>query len=158
DVSVGLGDFIDGYKGRVTLYTQNLGAGYSAPGLDALTQSRYSGGAFKLPVGERLNLSGKVDRRSQDLGLETRQEELDIGYLLTKKWTLSTGVREDERTDNSPVVPSTQEQGKRTDAVAQLAYDSLASWRAYTFVQDTVSKSGDREDNGRVGLGGSYRL
>jgi len=158
DLSVGLGDFIDGYKGRVTLYTQNLGAGYSAPGLDALTRSQYSGGTFKLPVGERLSLNGKVDRRSQDLGLETRQEELDIGYALTKKWTLSTGIREDERTDNSPVVALTQEQGKRTDAVAQLAYDSLASWRAYTFVQDTVSRSGDREDNGRVGLGGSYRL
>src|SRR5439155_645417 len=30
--------------------------------------------------------------------------------------------------------------------------------RAYTFIQDTVSKSGDRDDNGRAGVGGSYRV
>src|SRR5262249_11961925 len=68
------------------------------------------------------------------------------------------GARMDERKDDSPVVPLTQEQGKRTDAVAQLTYDSLASWRAYVFGQGTVDKSGDRESNDRGGVGGSYRL
>ena len=33
DVSLGLGDFMDRARGRVTLYTQSLDAGYSAPGL-----------------------------------------------------------------------------------------------------------------------------
>src|SRR5262249_15795961 len=155
DVSLGLGELISGNKGRLTVYTQNLDAGYSAPGLDTLTDTRYYGGTFKLPVGERLDLSAKADRRAQDLGLETHAEELDIGYKLTKHWTVSTGARMDERKDDSPIVPLTQEQGKRTDAVAQLAYDSLTSWRAYVFGQDTVEKSGDREDNNRGGVGGS---
>jgi hypothetical protein len=60
------------------------------------------------------------------------------------------------RTDNSPVVPLTQEQGERTDAVVQVTYDPSAMWRAYGFVQDTLSSDGDREDNGRIGAGGSY--
>jgi lipopolysaccharide assembly outer membrane protein LptD (OstA) len=158
DVSLGFGDLIAGSKGRLTMYTQNLDAGYSAPGLETLTDTRYYGGTFKLPIGERLDLNAKVDRKAQDLGLETKAEELDVGYKLTKQWTVSTGVRLDERNDTSSVVPLTQEQGKRTDAVAQVAYDSLASWRAYLFGQDTVEKTGDREDNGRVGVGGSYRL
>jgi hypothetical protein len=42
--------------------------------------------------------------------------------------------------------------------VVQVAFDPGASWRAYGFVQDTVAASGDREDNGRIGAGGSYRL
>jgi hypothetical protein len=52
----------------------------------------------------------------------------------------------------------TQEEGQRTDAVVQLAFDSLEKWRAYGFLQETVAKSGNREDNGRFGVGGAYRL
>ena len=36
-------------------------------------------------------------------------------------------------------------------------FDHGASWRAYGLVQDTVASSGGREDNGRIGAGGSYR-
>jgi hypothetical protein len=83
---------------------------------------------------------------------------LDFGYKLTERWKVSTGVRNDLRNDRSPVVPLTQEQGRRTDAAAQVMFDPGAAWRAYGFVQDTVAASGGRESNGRVGAGGSYRL
>src|SRR5207248_9124681 len=32
-----------------------------------------------------------------------------------------------------------------------------ALWRAYGFAQNTIASSGGRDDNGRVGAGGSYR-
>jgi len=158
DVSVGLGDFLSGNKGRLTYYTQHLDAGYSAPGLDSLTATEYYGGTFKLPIGDSWSLNAKVDKKAQERGLETTAEELDVAYKLSKHWSVSTGVRRDDREDKSPVMPLTQQQGERTDVVAQLGYDSLAKWRAYSFVQDTVSKSGDRDDNGRAGVGGSYRV
>jgi len=158
DVSVGLGDFLSGYKGRMTYYTQRLDAGYSAPGFDTLTPTDYSGGTLTLPIGDRWSVNAKADRKAQEQGLTTTAEELDLAYKVNKNWSVSTGVRQDNREDNSPVVPATQQQGERTDVVAQLAYDSLARWRAYTFAQDTVSKSGEREDNGRAGVGGSYRV
>ena len=53
---------------------------------------------------------------------------------------------------------TTQEQGERTDAVAQVKFSPSDSWSAYGFVQDTVAASGGRHDNNRFGLGGSYRL
>jgi len=158
DLSVGFDDFFSGSKARVTMYTQTLDAGYSAPGLATLTDRQQYGGTLRLPLGERLQLSAKADKRTQDLGLETTAEELDVGFQMSRRWSLSTGVRNDKRTDNSPIVPLTQQQGERTDAVMQLGYDSLKSWRAYTFAQDTVSKTEDREDNGRIGVGGSYQL
>jgi hypothetical protein len=71
---------------------------------------------------------------------------------------VSAGYRRDERTDRSPLVPLTQEQGERADAVVQVGYDSKADWSTYVFVQDTVSTTGDRPENGRVGAGGSYRF
>jgi hypothetical protein len=33
-----------------------------------------------------------------------------------------------------------------------------ATWRAYGFAQGTIARSGGREDNGRVGAGGSYQV
>ncbi|HVN46544.1 MAG TPA: OmpA family protein [Steroidobacteraceae bacterium] len=158
DVSLGLGDILAGTKGRMTYYTQHLDAGYSAPGFDTLTPTDYSGGTLTLPMGDRWSVNAKADRKAQEEGLTTTAAELDLAYKLSKHWSVSSGVRRDDREDNSPLVPATQQQGERTDVVAQLGYDSLARWRAYTFAQDTVSKSGDREDNGRGGVGGSYRV
>jgi hypothetical protein len=55
-------------------------------------------------------------------------------------------------------VPLTQQQGKRTDAVVQVGYDSKGRWSTYGFVQDTMSVDGDREENARIGTGGSFRI
>jgi hypothetical protein len=68
------------------------------------------------------------------------------------------GHRLDERTDSSVIVPLTQEQGERADAVLQVGYDSLSTWKAYLFAQDTLEVTGDRRENSRAGVGGSYRL
>lgn len=158
DASLGFGDVIDGGKGRLTLYMQNLEAGYSAPGLVAPTDTDQSGGALQLPVTDRLSVNAKMDTRLRDQGLETNAAELDLGYQLTERWNVSTGMRRDERIDRSPVVPLTQVQGERTDVAARATYDSKARWVAYGFAQDTVDKTGNREDNGRVGAGGSFRV
>jgi hypothetical protein len=146
------------HVGRLSFYTQNLDAGYSAPGQAAIKDTRFYGGTFKMPVTSQLSLTAKGDQRIEDQGLETRAIELNVGYKLTERWSVSTGVRNDFRKDRSPVVPLTQEQGERTDAVAQLMFTPGASWRAYGFGQKTVASRGGRPDNGRVGVGGSYRL
>ena len=159
DVSVGLGDFFTGRGGgRVTLYTQSLDAGYSAPGEATLKDTMQYGGTFKIPVTSSLSFAAKGDQRIEDQGLETRAVELDMVYRFTERWSLSTGVRDDYRKDNSLIVPLTQEQGERTDAVAQVKFDASSVWSAYGFVQQTVAASGGLPDNGRIGAGGSYRL
>jgi flagellar motor protein MotB len=158
DVSVGLGDVFKGRDGLFTFYKQNLGAGYSAPGQATLKDTEQYGGTFRVPVTNRLSLAAKGDQRIEVQGLETRAIELDMAYKLTERWKVSTGVRNDLRNDRSPVVPLTQEQGRRTDAVAQVMFDPGAAWRAYGFLQDTVAASGGREGNGRIGAGGSYRV
>src|SRR5689334_23448834 len=111
-----------------------------------------------MPVTSSLSFTAKGDQKIENQGLETRAVELDVAYKLTEKWTVSTGVRNDLREDHSPVVPVTQIQGERTDAVAQVKFDSSASWSAYGFGQGTVAASGGREDNDRIGVGGSYHL
>ena len=158
DTSIGFKDFFDGAGGRLTLYTQNLEAGYSAPGLLTATNTEQYGGTLQTPITDRMSLKAKADRTARDLGLETSAGEIDLSYQLTDHWALSTGARHDMREDHSPIVPLTQIEGSRTDAAVRATYDSKANWSAYGFVQDTVAKSGNRDDNGRVGTGGSYRV
>src|SRR5882724_4589033 len=158
DLSVGLRDFFKGHDGRFTFYKQSLDAGYSAPGQATIKDTEQYGGTFRMPVTSSLSLAAKGDQKIENQGLETRAVELDVAYKLTEKWSVSTGVRNDLRKDHSPVVPLTQIQGERTDAVAQVKFDSSASWSAYGFGQHTVAASGGREDNDRIGVGGSYRL
>lgn len=158
DASIGLTDIIKKGRGQVTFYHQNLEAGYSAPGLSTDRDLTQYGGSANLPLTNRLGARLKIDRSEQRDGLETEAAEMNIDYRIGTHWTVSSGARRDSRTDNSVVVPETQEEGDRTDATARLHYDSLKHWTAYGFVQETLETSGNRDDNGRVGIGGSLRM
>jgi hypothetical protein len=158
DLSVGIGDFLKGREGVFTFYKQSISAGYSAPGQLTLKDTEQYGGTLRMPVTNRLSLSAKGDQRIEEQGLLSRAVELDVVYKLTEKLGVSTGVRNDLRNDRSPVVPLTQKQGERTDAVAQITFVPGSTWRTYGFIQDTVATRGGREGNRRVGAGGSYRL
>src|SRR6185295_3364936 len=116
DLSVGLNDLFDNAKGRVTLYSQDLEAGYAAPGLATPSELRNYGGTFRMPVTSKLAMRVKADRRVQEQGLTASAQELDVEY------------------------------------------NSKARWSAYGCVQDTLDVTGNREENGRVGTGGSYRI
>lgn len=158
DTSLGLTDVLPGVKGRVTLYIQTLDAGYSAPGLLTTTDTQQQGATLSLPVTDLVGVKAKADKTARVMGLNTSASELDVDYQVTQHWLLGTGIRQDSRQDDSPVVPLTQVQGDRTDAVLRLTYDSKARWTAYGFKQDTMSTSGNREDNNRLGTGGAYRV
>src|SRR5690606_18534053 len=100
----------------------------------------------------------EADNRIREQGLRTNARELDVSYRINANWDVSTGVRRDERLDSSAIVPLTQQQGERTDAIVQVGYDSKSRFSAYGFVQETTSLDGNREENGRLGMGGEYRL
>jgi len=158
DLSVAFGDVFPGVPGRLTVYQQSLGAGYSAPGMGSLTDLDNVGGTFQAHFFERFDVRAKADKKEQDQGLFSDTQELNLGYQITDRWNISTGARKDEREYTGPLVPLNREQGERTDGVLQLGYDSGATWRAYTFAQNTLSKSEERPDNNRYGVGGSYRM
>jgi flagellar motor protein MotB len=158
DVSFRFGDYVDFTDARMTLYVQDIEAGFSAPGLNALTDTQNYGGTLSVPVGDYLSFGAKVDNRTQLLGVETRAQEYNVGYRINENWDLSVGYRKDERRDRSVIVPLTQEEGERADAVVQVGYDSKDTWNVYAFVQDTMSVTGNRQENSRTGFGGTYRV
>jgi hypothetical protein len=156
--AVELSDVHDGLRGQVRAYTQNREAGYAAPGQLTNTDVTQSGISADVPVGERWQVQGKLDERDQKEALSTSATEVDARYRLNEHWRLSSGLRADEREDNSPIVPLTQVEGKRTDLAVEAAYDSLADWSVYGFVQNTVEATDTRPENNRAGAGGNYQI
>ncbi len=158
DASLGLADLGKDWRGRITLYSQFLEAGYTAPGQIAERETLQVGGTAEIPVTDRVKLTFKGDHRKVDQGLQTTAAEADAQYQVDEHWTASVGGRVDHRRDESLVVPLTQETGTRTDLVGKVAYDSKARWMGYLFTQQSVQTSGNREDNARTGAGGTYRV
>jgi flagellar motor protein MotB len=158
DVSLSSEEVIGWGDVRMTYYVQDVEGGYSAPGMMALTDTKTQGGTLHVPVADRFSVGAKVDKRVQEMGLETSAQEINIGYQLSDRWDVSAGYRKDERIDRSPIVALTQEQGERADAVVQVGYDSKSSWNTYAFMQETMSATGNRSENARAGFGGSYQV
>ncbi len=158
DISIGMRDIVGWGSARLTAYRQELGAGYSAPGLTALTDTENYGGQLTLPIGDRLSLTAKADYVEQQQGVETEALEYNLSYQVSYHWDVSAGYRRDSRADGSINVPLTQTRGERTDAVLQVGYDSKDTWRVYGFTQDTLEVTGEREPNARSGIGGSFRF
>jgi len=158
DISIALNDMVGFTGARLTAYTQEAEAGYSAPGLTALTDTSIWGGTFKLPFAQRFSFGAKVDSREQDIGIATHAQEYDVGYKVNENWLISAGYRIDDRIDRSTIVPLTQVEGERTDAIVQLGYNSTANWNTYAFMQNTLSTTGTRLENARTGFGGSFQF
>ena len=157
DVSASSNDLFDFGDSRITLYVQEVEAGFSAPGLSTITDTKNVGGTVSVPILDFVALNAKFDKREQEQGIETQAQEINLSYDFGDNWDVRAGYRQDERVDRSPLVPLTQEEGERSDVVVQLGYNSRADWNAYAFMQETVATTGNRQDNGRIGVGGSYR-
>ena len=155
--SVVIDDFISGSRGSATFYAQQSEAGFSAPGQLTEADLTLFGGRYTTSITKRVDLDVKVDSHEQDAGLKTEALDVSSSYQATDRWRLSGGARVDTRTDNSILVPSTQREGDRLDLAAEAHYDSKASWTAYGFAQGTAAKNGNRDDNSRIGSGGSVR-
>lgn len=157
EASARLEDMMPGVRGNSTFYMQNREAGFSAPGQFVATEVSQFGGTVDMPITEKVDINVKLDKKEQDQALETGSVEADAGYKLNEAWRLSAGIRVDTREDHSPAVALTQTQGDRTDVAFQAAYDSHENWKAYGFTQATANATGNRDDNNRLGMGGSYR-
>lgn len=150
-------EIISGGKGTATFYAQQREAGFSAPGQLTSRGIKQMGGRYNTSLTKRLNLDVKADVRDQDKSLKTEAVDISSSYQVTDRWRISGGGRADTRTDNSVNVPLTQRQGDRVDLAIEANYDSKANWTSYGFAQGTAAKSGNRQSNDRVGIGGSVR-
>ena len=150
-------ELVSGGKGTATFYGQQSEGGFSAPGQLTATDLTLFGGRYTTNITKRVDLDVKADSREQRQGIKTESIDLSSSYQMSERWRFSGGGRYDTRTDNSLIVPLTQRQGNRLDLSVEAAYDSRSYWTTYGFLQGTATTSGNRQNNNRVGAGGTLR-
>ncbi|MCO1334425.1 OmpA family protein [Microbulbifer sp. OS29] len=156
--SLQLGDFFDSLRGSGNFYHQEREAGFSGPGQFVQEDTTQYGIGINLPIGERFDAGIKSDSKEREASLQTRSLDVMLGYRINEQWRITSAVRNDSREDESEVVAATQTEGDRTDMAVEASYDSGESWSVFGFVQNTLEVTGTREENNRIGLGGTYRV
>jgi outer membrane protein OmpA-like peptidoglycan-associated protein len=150
-------------SGRVGAYAQRRGAGFSAPGQLVSNETKQVGVDATVPLGDDTELRLKADRRDEVNGFDSDSAEAQLSHQLTPHWRLGASLRRDDKSSDTVVTNGglpwgAAVEGERTDLGVQLDYDSRENWGLYGFAQRTLSRSGTRLDNDRLGLGARYRV
>jgi len=169
EASVDLAEVSEDGKGKVSAYVQDRQRGFSGPGQIALNGEavRQAGVRAAIPVGESLEVQVKADDRKADTQ-DYRNAEAAVRVAASDEWAVTVGVRQDERvTRIANASPILSQNGTRTDLLSRVDYrpnkddgqpGEKEDWAAYAFVQGTAARSGNRDENDRAGLGGSWRV
>ncbi len=168
EATVDLAEVTDATRGTVSAYWQDREAGFTSPGQisiagEAVTQS---GARAEVDVTERDRVTLKADVRDGDIQ-DRNNIEAGWRHQLADEWALSAGVRQDERRNTAPGLiasPTLAQEGRRTDVIGRVDYlpqreeGGADDWTVYGYVQGTAERSGERDDNNRVGAGGSMQV
>ena len=169
EAAVDLAEVSEGGKGKLSAYVQDRQKGFSGPGQIAFNGEavRQVGVRAALPVGEATEVQIKADDRQADTQ-DYSNGEVAVRRKLDEEWALALGMRHDNRvTRIANASPTLSQNGARTDVVVRAEYrpdraggqpGEKEDWSAYAFLQGTAARSGNRDENDRAGLGGSWRV
>lgn len=153
-VNLNLEDLAEDWQGNLSAYFEDRDAGFAGPGRFTRYDTRQYGMRLDTALTERTDMFVKLDDTDETGGNAYRSGDLGLGYALTESWDIVAGYRTEKRESQVGF-----NGGSRDDVALQLEYaPEDQDWSTYGFVQGTVNRTGDRERNNRVGLGGSYRL
>ncbi len=145
--------------GNGHVYLRSRGEGFSAPGQLTNYDTKQFGGSVSLPLTEKDELDIKLDLTNQNDGIDKEVAEVNLRHTINDKWSVSAGLRADNREDNGGIATSSNNNdGNRADLAIQADYGIDHDWGLYGFGQGTIHRSGDRNKNNRAGLGGHYQL
>lgn len=172
EAALSLADLHASLRGTAQGYWKQRDAGFSAPGQIALGGEAVTqrGARADVPLAEHTRVQLKFDQRLAT-SQNTKAGEAALVHELTPQWTLSAGVRSDQRgqADTALILsPILTENGSRTDAAVKADYHpqpadatqsppAAAPWNVYAFGQGTLARSGTRSRNDRVGLGNGWQ-
>jgi hypothetical protein len=154
-----LGEIFAGREGRLSAFWQHKDRDFSGPGqVTLLRESTEAGARALMKLNDRWAFRAKVDDK-QDEFRHYQAGEANLVHSFNKQWQATVGVRADNNDVRMATAsPTLNQQGRRTDGAVRLDYDSLRDWSTYVFGQVTLEKTGERQDNNRVGVGGAVRL
>lgn len=159
EAAADLAEVIEGAKGRVAGYWKDKDRDFSGPGELAINgRAREMGVRSDVVLSDRWSAKSKADDK-QDQYRHYSSGEQNVTYTFNDYWKATLGARLDDNTVKSASAsPILNQNGRRTDAALRLDYDSHLDWQAYVYGQATLERTGDRDANNRVGVGGAVRI
>ncbi len=159
EAAADLADIFENAKGRIAGFYSERDAGFSGPGALTIDKGNRDGGVLvQTSLGRDWLLKAKGDFKD-DQYRDYKGVEANIGYRMAEQWKLTFGARSDDNNPHTTSASSVLNQsGSRTDAAVRVDYDSLADWTVYGYIQATLERSGERDPNNRVGVGGTARI
>jgi hypothetical protein len=150
-------------KGKLNVYRLGRGKGFSSPGLVATEDIQQGGFAAEVEVAPGTTVLAKADNKDAS-SQSSKVAATSIKHEFTPNLAGSAGVRYDDlNTLIANASPTLSQNGVRTDLAAQIEYtpdsdSAKPDWKAHSFVQGSVKRTGDRQANNRAGVGGSKRV
>ncbi len=153
-------------EGRLHGYWQHKDKGFSAPG--HLTSSTEE--AVEAGVSLKMALDAKKRTTAKVKGTHKRGEydkvqaiESSLTRKLSDSWTVTGGVRADDRQLKNSTPAGKDGEGHRVDLAGRVQFrptigEGGTPWMVYGFGQATVAKASARRDNHRIGAGGEMQL
>lgn len=159
EAAADLAEIIKGAEGRVSAFWKDKDRDFSGPGELAINgPSREMGIKSIVKLDQHWGSKTKLDEK-QDQYRTYQAGEQNISYSFNDYWKATLGARlDDNKVAAESASPLLNQTGRRTDVALRIDYDSHRDWESYVFGQVTVERTGERDANNRVGVGGTMRL
>ncbi len=159
EAAINLADIFPNVSGQLAAFWKQKDDGFSGPGELAINRgARESGMHASVKINEDWALKIKLDSRSDEFRDYTAGE-IDIAYAFAKHWRATVGLRIDGNVVNSLTAsPDLNQAGRRIDSALRIDYLSGRDWGLFAYGQTTDYRTGRREPDNRVGVGGDMRF
>ncbi len=159
EAAADLAELNTGLDGRLAAFWQHKDRDFSSPG--QITTNREASEAG-VKATTRLNAQWGLRAQLTDKRDEFRSyqsAEGNVVYSFNEYWKGTVGLKGDTQTLRTlSASPTLNQEGRRIDSAIRLDYDSHRDWTAYVFGQKTLDRTGTRNPNNRIGVGGTARV
>ena len=159
EAAADLAEIIHGSEGRLSAFWKDKDRDYSGPGELAINRASTEMGArADVKLSDRWSEKTKLDSKQDQYRNYTALEQ-NVTYSFNDYWKATVGAKfDDNKVATQSASPTLNQNGRRVDIGVRLDFDPKASWTTYGYVQGTASRTGEREANNRIGVGGTLRL
>jgi hypothetical protein len=145
----------DALKGDLEAYYEKHQKGFSSLDQQVNANQQIWGAKGDLQLSSQIEVGASYAEKRIDGGQSERELDAHITLHPNESWSFTPGIRHEKLTDPTPTMANT---GARTDVGAKIAYQVDEDHGAYVFGQMTVDRTGKRDRNDRIGIGGNTRL
>ena len=159
EAAADLAEIFKGSEGRLSAFWKDKERDYSGPGELAINRaSREMGARSVVRLSDRWSSKTKIDRKDDEFRNYTAAEQ-NVTYSFNDYWKGTIGARIDGNdVKGVSASPTLNQDGRRTDIAIRADYNSLRDWTTYAYGQVTAERTGSRDANNRIGVGGTVRI